>query len=123
MESKSELSKLYHKLTGITIPLEDIIENTPEESKPALFKKIVWQIRRGEILDNKGDYQNNFKNFIPQLAELLGIEGNVEDIDKDGDVDVEDEKIKKDLEKASTIEVEIDDSAEEIEDNGIEIEP
>ena len=84
--TEKSLSQLYFEATGLTqVNVEEIVENIKSMEKADAIDaigKLLWKIPGGAT--SKG---SEFKNALfVELPELLG----AADVDKDGDVDVDD---------------------------------
>ena len=105
--NKQNLNELFFKYSGIYFDIENEINNLSDTSeKIKLFERLSWHLKRGVITDqSKGLTAETYAELLNMLAETCGLESSEEiiDIDKDGDIDMNDEKILNDLNHAEDI--------------------
>jgi hypothetical protein len=102
------LNKTFFKFTGLTCDVKSLFDNcTTDEEKTKLFQSLSWRMKRGALLNNVEGNKNAkmFANIMNELSKLANIELSEEliDIDKDGDIDSNDEKILNDLKQVDDI--------------------
>lgn len=100
----SPIAELYRELSGLQhINIDELISVTPEEELPTLYKKLIWNIQRGEKIDFFTWAGHSFADIIHYLADKTNIQYESLDPDKDNKLTYDDWRINNDLEFAHTI--------------------
>lgn len=112
MTEKSELAKLYTRLTGITYDLDKIMEGMSDEELIALYEKINWQISNG-VVRTGGVYKELMSKFLPQLAEKCAVPADF-DLDADGEISDYEQDLKDTLSSVTIVEEGSTDDGDEV---------
>ena len=90
---KSEFSKRYNRLSGLTIDLDAVIAKTAEEDLGKLYSKIRWQLKSG-LVRTIGSVKDDLSAFLQELAVRCNVDTETFDLDSNGEISKHEEKLK-----------------------------
>lgn len=100
----TELAQRYRMMSGLLFfDIDKIIDETPIEQRPLLYRKLIWNIQRGLRLSIKSKLGKEFAWIVCNLAIRCNIDISKDDIIPDNIIGYSDWRTHLDLEFAHTI--------------------